>query len=83
MAADGDRHRPPFSSLIGAIDKWRLFNGAVDSDGNEVTMPPLLARAVHIETLARRYGCTPVEIVRHPAWIETHLAVLKAAGFGE
>lgn len=46
-------------------------------------MPVELARAIAIETLCRRYPAyTPERAARAPIWIQRHIALLEAAGFG-
>jgi len=44
--------------------------------GNVVGKPPELVRAEVIEMVARRYGCTPSQAAREPAWVLRHMAIL-------
>jgi hypothetical protein len=40
-------------------------------------MPKAAARALELEALAQRYHCTPAQILREPAWLLQHVAIVE------
>lgn len=43
-------------------------------------MPAELSTALWVESLARRYNCTPSQVLREPAWLLRHLRILEEGG---
>lgn len=51
----------------------------MDREGNVVGKPAELVNAELFEMVARRYGCTPSQAAREPAWVLRHIAILNEA----
>ena len=51
----------------------------MDREGNVVGKPAELVNAEQFEMIARRYGSTPSQAAREPAWVLRHMAILSEA----
>lgn len=40
-------------------------------------MPEIVAQALEVETIARRYGISPADVVRGPRWLVDHVNIMR------